>query len=591
MSYRPSLTPALATAAYAGLIKPDGITLSVRPDGTTTVVGLATASINPATAITQTDKFFVNALNGAAKIASGTHFGLFSSVYNGLTRVDLGQRYGAPLDGSSHPLAAIGLAAAQARYPNAGLTATTDLSKFEQDTAAWLQAEYELRTGSGGVIGLADGAAMMVSQQLYLQNGSRVWFHGGRGTSLLTEGTGTVPAVRVSGASFGEFDTVPRPLSHLCFRAFNSGRAYFGSTAGAPYPGLASSAVLARTPGGGYRSNASALLIDNGSVEAVFEGLHWVNYDAPLVWGDNTWNITFRHCFAESNNSGVSWSQATGLNSMERMRFEGSNISNNNIGVAWNASFADSRGAIQAQGGSLHIVDCSLDYNIQRHVDYTGGPIGNTNLNNEIHIRGGHIEANVATMGGNNSWIELRSGALFMSDVPFYVSEGSFPGIVTIGDGAFGSMTNCRVNGSIPLFRSSTGNPKVVSGTGNLYQATTVRPQLLSDANGIAMQPLPIANFVDVYGDAGGFPLDYQGRLCKINFSGRLTIANDSVINHAIGTVIDLLTVGSASVTLVAGSGVNLDGSAGYKLDGGGKMAKLMKVGINHWNAAGMLTL
>ncbi len=501
---------------------------------------------------------------------------LGDSRFYGIERFDLKTRYGARCDGSSHPLAGLysSLAAAQTAFPAAGLV-SANWSAMEVDTAAWLQAEYETRTGSGGIIGLADNAVMTLSQQLWLQDASRVAFHGGRGTRLITEGTGTTPAVRVSNAWGGELGPAQAvPLRDLGLMAFKGGRSSFGgSQAGSASPGYASSATMSAGSVGGYRTGATAILIDDGGVAGqhstnfVFERVRWCNYDESVRWGDNTFAATLRDCFGEGNNKGLSWSQSTGLNSMEKMLVQGGSYSNNNYGLYIAATFPDSSGNPQAQGGSWFIKDASIDYNIVAQGVFKLAPTGNAYCQNSLHLSNCHIENNPSCIGPG-AWFTLEGRASW-TDNEVYINGASPSSLVTIGDNSSGSMVNNRIGGgATPLFASTTANAKSVFGYGNECNPVGQTLILLRDATGSTVQALSPAtpssvlygqdNLLFTVANFGGYRDIFLSSACT-----KFTLPSNGADSFRTSYSVQIWNNSTAGVTMYVPEGVTLAGLNG----------------------------
>ena len=396
--------------------------------------------------------------------------------FRGIQRVDLKATYGARCDGTSHPLSGLygSFAAAAAAFPSAGLT-SANWSSMELDTAAFLQAESDLRLGAGGIIGLSDGASMMVSAQLNLQNAARVWFHGGRNVTLLAAACGTTPAIRLANCS-----NVGLPLADFTILA---------------QPG----AVSASTTGGGVAHTgfaAGSVFLQLDSVQGIdIERVGWNGYDSPILWGNHVYGIRFRQSGGSGCNIGFNWSQAAGLDSMERIYFEGGALANNNYGFYIDATYGTGKTA--AQGGSLFIQDSALDYNIVRHGVYVGNPMNtasppavNSYGGNSLHITGCHIETTGACSGAAKSRI-LSQGTLLMSENEIYENDTTVPtAYVEVADNTACSMVNNRINNPVmALMSSSTSAIKRVSAHGNVMQDTLARPVMIVDADGPRLQP------------------------------------------------------------------------------------------------------
>lgn len=480
--------------------------------------------------------------------------------------------YNAPLDGTSRPMTQ---AAALATYPNCGATGT-----IEQDTAAWMQAEYDLRTGPGGIIGLPDGSQMMLSAQLWLQNAAKVWFHGSRNCVLITAGCGTTPAIRISHADQSRYAV---PLRDLYLQAKPARVSVSTNTAGVAHTG--------------YQAGAVALAIDN-SQGATFERLAWNGYDAPISWGDNTFGIVFREWTGDGCNYGLNWSQTAGLNSMERMTFEDGAAANCNYGVHWDATYSGN-----SQGGSVFLKGNSFDYNIIRGIYYRGSADGNSSCGNSFHITGNHIETTGACSGTTLAR-HFVQGAAFVSHNELYEGDGSHgPGYFEVGDSTSASAVANRMNSNnVPLCYSSTGNNKRVAGDSNVCQDSTVRPVLLQDGRGTRLQSMiDDGDIIEVYNDIdpGAWATYYGKRLALYYYggAGNLTIPSDATFNFPINYCMQVILRGagpvirstkpseatSNSVTIVGASGVSVTDYPSTVLSTAGQIAEVQKVSSNTW--------
>ena len=72
--------------------------------------------------------------------------------------------------------------------------------------------------------------------------------------------------------------------------------------------------------------------------------------------------------------------------------------------------------------------------------------------------------------------------------------------------------------------------------------------------------------------------------------ANNLTVPPNGDVALPIGTVVTILQTGSGQTTLVAGSGVTVNGSPGLKLRGQWSSATLVKRDTNTWVAIGDLT-
>ena len=502
--------------------------------------------------------------------------------FRGIQRIDLKASYGARCDGASHPLSGIfgSLAAATAAYPNAGLTGAT-WATMEIDTAAFLQAEYDIRTSSAGagVIGLHEGASMMVSQQLNIQDASRVWFHGGRHVTLFAAGCGTIPAIRLANCP-----NVGLPLAD--FRILAQPTEVFPSSSGGGVPHT------------GFATGSTFLQLDN--VQGIdIERIGWNGFDNPILWGNHVYGIRFRQCGGSGCNIGLNWSQTVGLDSMERIYFEGGALANNNYGFYFDATYG--AGKTASQGGSLFLQDSAIDYNIVRQGVYVGNPMNTANPpvvnsygGNSLHITRCHIETTGACSGTAKSRIRSQ-GTLLMSENEIYENDANVPtGYVEVADNTSCSMVNNRVNNTtMALMYSATDAKKRITAHGNIMQDTFARPIMMVDTNGPRMQPASDdGGSMLIFGDP--HPMDaktYYGAmniLCDY-FGGASPLTLDDT-GYPIGYTFNVWCLASP-VTIAVKSGTMLTSfpSNAYRLTTPGTFAVVRRHSLTEWVIIGAL--
>lgn len=497
----------------------------------------------------------------------------------GVERVDLRGKYLAPLDGTLHPLSTMGLAAAQILYPNIGLMSSTNLSTFAQDTAAWLQAEYDLRTGaSGGMISLAEGGLMVVTSTLWMQNADRVWFYGTRGNQLLTSGTGTDPAIRISQAH-----SVGAPLRAMSLFAKDTS-VYTPATAGAAFTG--------------YRAGATAIMIDEcQGVDIEYVG--WNGYDESTHFGDDTFGVCFKNSGGGGNNYGLIWKALpTGLNSMERLRFTSGPLANNNYGFYIDAVYGpNSDGTYFSQGGSWFIDDAAIDYNAVMQGVYRSVPVGGENYPEAgLTLTNSYSETAAAISGTSKCRFYVQGAASFIGNQFYENSSATPPGIVEIADNTACSFIGNKTNApqSCALGWSGTSATKYVTGTGNFVTPIYASAILLQDGNGTLLEAsaqrdiqAPII-FNEPY-DADWVGFYNQEIILDFFDSSKVTFSppSDSIFAYPNGYRMQLRCINANNAVITARSGVTIDffsaDGTGHFLNG--KTATLKKSSSNHWIA------
>ncbi len=137
------------------------------------------------------------------------------------------------------------------------------------------------------------------------------------GAVIYTEGTGTTPAFLVSGSSRYPH---PTPLfSNLVFRGDgdNVGAASAPSAFGDPT----------------FTAGTSAIETGNGFSTVVLEGCHFLNYDVPIKFGDNSFVFWFNNCSVSGCNYAFKM-EGTQTTSGQDMFWNGGLIQHCNYGVS-----------------------------------------------------------------------------------------------------------------------------------------------------------------------------------------------------------------------------------------------------------------
>lgn len=624
----------IATSLAAGLVKP-GSTLTIAPDGTIDTIGQAFDAIPKRAVADGTEApLFRNATTGEYdeiglpaiqtwmanndgtidetkltpltkdQVSSGSFRMIFAGgpgtatfatilaaigalptkAVSGSQR-DLQLWYLAPCDGTSHPMSP---SDALAAYPNCGATGT-----IEHDTAAWLQAEYDFRTGKGGTICLSSGATMMVSQTLYIQNADKVYFHG-TGQAVTLIGTQCVaagqPVLHLANAH-----AVGTVLFGFSIQAQNGivGLSNADDGSGKPFgPG---------TPAKGFTPGATAIFIELCQGIDV-ERVAWNGFDESIKWGDNTYGIGFLNGGGSGNNIGFSWSETGGLNSMERIRFIGGALAGNNYGFLFNAVYAGQ----YPQGGSIFIGDSAIDYNYVQQGRYIGTPTGNTYCLSSMHINNCHIET-TSQISGTAQCRIFSQGVLFITNNEIYELVPSVPlGIVEVADNTACFITHNRVNAAgMAMAWSGTAGPKKVEAAFNTMQYLFGQVVALQDLNGTRLQPdsLRDNSTAILFGDpsAADWP-NYYGQdlmLDYFNGDGTFTFPARSTFAFPVGYGGRIVNAGAHTITFGTASGkctslqppTFTGGPAPLKLlPGGIAFFRMHDASSNEWIVAGGLT-
>lgn len=81
-----------------------------------------------------------------------------------------------------------------------------------------------------------------------------------------------------------------------------------------------------------------------------------------------------------------------------------------------------------------------------------------------------------------------------------------------------------------------------------------------------------------------------QGKLIELNGTFTVTVPLDSTYNFDVGTQINILNIGSGTITTAGAGGVTLNGNPGLKLNGQWSGATFVKRAANTWVIIGDLS-
>lgn len=81
-----------------------------------------------------------------------------------------------------------------------------------------------------------------------------------------------------------------------------------------------------------------------------------------------------------------------------------------------------------------------------------------------------------------------------------------------------------------------------------------------------------------------------QGKILEFNGTFTVTVPPESTYNYATGSVLNLLNIGSGTITIAGGAGVTVNGGPGLKLSTQWAGASIVKRSTNTWVAVGNLS-
>ena len=81
-----------------------------------------------------------------------------------------------------------------------------------------------------------------------------------------------------------------------------------------------------------------------------------------------------------------------------------------------------------------------------------------------------------------------------------------------------------------------------------------------------------------------------QGKILEFNGTFTVTVPPESTYNYATGSVLNLLNIGSGTITIAGGTAVTVNGNPGLKLSTQWSGASIVKRSSNTWVAVGDLS-
>jgi hypothetical protein len=157
--------------------------------------------------------------------------------------------------------------------------------------------------------------------------------------------------------------------------------------------------------------------------------------------------------------------------------------------------------------------------------------------------------------------------------------------------------------GSAPAGSATTGSVLVAS-TGGTTSWTTVGTAGINSTGGTIGYALtagsasvtswqPSGAFIPI---ASGGTVSYtfaaadQGKILEFNGTFTVTVPPESTFNYATGSVLNLLNIGTGTITIAGGTAVTVNGNPGLKLSTQWSGASIVKRSSNTWVAVGDLS-
>lgn len=158
-----------------------------------------------------------------------------------------------------------------------------------------------------------------------------------------------------------------------------------------------------------------------------------------------------------------------------------------------------------------------------------------------------------------------------------------------VGNSPAGSATAGRV-----LVASTGGTTTWTTvGTAGINSTGGSAGYVLSSVDGTATTWNPANAYVPVITAAtAAYTLQNgdQGELLQLNGTFTVTVPADGTTNFPIGTIINILNIGTGTITTAGAGGVTLNGNPGLKLNGQWSGASFVKRAANTWVIVGDLT-
>lgn len=160
---------------------------------------------------------------------------------------------------------------------------------------------------------------------------------------------------------------------------------------------------------------------------------------------------------------------------------------------------------------------------------------------------------------------------------------------VGIGSSPAGSATSGHV-----LVASAGGTTAWTTvGTAGINATGGSAGYVLSSVDGTATTWNPANAYVPVITAAtAAYTLQNgdQGELLQLNGTFTVTVPAESTYNFPIGTIINILNIGTGTITTAGAGGVTLNGNPGLKLNGQWSGASFIKRASNTWVIVGDLS-
>ena len=484
-------------------------------------------------------------------------------------------------DGGSHPASANGFAtlvALQATYPFATALSDDMAGLMIQSAVDYADAHKcrEVLLDAGTYRNIPTGIVMPPATNTRLKGAGRAY------TIILCSPCGSNPGITVQGSG----DNATGPVEDISFWGFDTKS--FGD------PTTASSGGA---PGNMRAGNPDPTLFTPGTFGirvsscyyVKFKGLSFQNFDRATDFAatGNNYLISWEDCFFQLNNVGFSIEHYAAYNSYENMTLWSCTIGNNNTGLFIEFGDGNTNGVV----ADLTLYGCSVDYNIQRHINYFGAQSSINTRQNCVRMIGGHMESNSNTSGDGAYGRVFNGGDFRMLNVEV-TESGTVPQCL-VYHGGFAPSTaidHCRQSISpfpwVNVYNTSGlvtggsnyGGPLVISSYGALY--TEVSLPSTRTLNGSFTFP-------------PNYPNDGKGG-SDLLILGNTTVTipiDDANFYYMLNTKIIFSTIPGATGAFEPVSGVTITSSGTGYTFGGAKPAEvtLRKVGANAWIATGQM--
>ena len=412
--------------------------------------------------------------------------------------------------------------------------------------------------------------------------GTRLVGAGRAFTAILCSPCGTNPGITIQGASGNAYG----PVQDISFWGFDTKS--FGDPTTGP-----NGATAGNTRGGAkdsmlYNAGSVGISLSNCNY-LTFRGLGFQNFDRCTVFTNtgNNYLISFDECVFELSNVGYGLETYSATNSYEKMSCRNCLFANNNIGVY--VLFSD--GGSNGVAADLTFYDCSIDYNIQYSIYYTGAQNTINTRQNCLRVIGGHIETNSATSGTAADSRIHNAGDLHLFNVEFQ-EAGDLPPCAVYHGGFYSAtdVTLCRQSNRaypwVNIYNTAgyvtggrnNGGPLALSSSGTLYTESSA-PSTRTLTGNVTFP--------------SNYPNDGKGGALLVTGNAGITIPiDDANFNYMTNTGFTFRTTPNSTGSFVPASGVTISSSGAGLTFGGAKPAEvhLTKVGPSAWIATGQMT-